>query len=160
MSDRVAHVGVDPGASGGLVLISPAGTVTSTKMPDTDRDVWDWFRAAADWPGTVRVVAVIEQVQGFIGEGQPGSSMFKFGRSYGSLLMALTAAEISFVALTPQAWQKGLGIAPKTKTEDKTAWKNRLKGTAQRLFPGTDVTLAVADALLIAEFCRRSHPNK
>jgi len=156
MTDRIAYVGVDPGTSGGLVLISPSGVVASTGMPPTDRDVWEWFRSAADWPGVLRVEAVIERVQGFIGKGQPGSSMFKFGQSYGSLLMALTAADIRFRAVTPQTWQKALGITPRAKTEDRTAWKNKLKGVAQRLYPGVNVTLSVSDALLIAEYCRKT----
>ena len=44
-----------------------------------------------------------------------------------------------------------------SKTESKTEWKNRLKGMAQQLYPDLKVTLATADALLIATYCKRKH---
>jgi hypothetical protein len=83
--------------------------------------------------------------------------MFNFGANYGALRMALTAAGIPFEEVVPGVWQRGLNIPPRKKTEGKTAWKNRLKAKAQQLFPSVKITLATADALLIAEFCRRKH---
>lgn len=129
-------------------------------MPSTEEDVWDWVNDKAG--GVMRAgsggFAVIEQVGGFHRGGedrQPGSAMFKFGQSYGGLRMALTAARIPWEPCTPAKWQRGLTIPQKTKQETPRAWKNRLKATAQRLFPGAHVTLATADAILIAEYCRR-----
>lgn len=37
----------------------------------------------------------------------------------------------------------------------KTAWKNKLKAEAQRLFPSIKVTLKTADALLIYEYAKK-----
>lgn len=149
-------IGVDPGASGGMASISD--TVGATAMPGTDADIWAWFSNADFAPyntGRPAAFAVIEKVQGYAGSPTVGSAMFKFGASYGGLRMALTAAGIPFEEATPQVWQRGLKIPQRTKAESKTAWKNRLKAAAQRLFPGIKVTLATADALLIAEYCRR-----
>lgn len=145
-------IGVDPGASGGIASISD--TAAALAMPSTDADIWNTldihrFGKARD------AFAVIEKVQGYAGSPTVGSAMFKFGASYGGLRMALTAAGIPFEEATPQVWQRGLKIPQRTKAESKTAWKNRLKAAAQRLFPGIKVTLATADALLIAEYCRR-----
>lgn len=106
------------------------------------------------------VFAVIERVSGYVGEAQPGSAAFKFGQSYGGLRMALVAAGIPFEEVTPQVWQRKMGVTPRRKDESKTAWKNRLKAKAQQLYPGVKVTLATADALLLVEYCRRRQEGR
>lgn len=126
-------------------------------MPDSVRDRWDWFANMAElMPCNTRPFAVLEQVGGYVGQGQPGSAMFSFGAAYGHMEMALAAAGIPYETVQPARWQKGLKIPGRKKDEGKTAWKNRLKARAQMLFPRVKVTLAVADALLIAEYCRRA----
>lgn len=146
-----AYIGVDPGQSGGLVIIRHDGRVSSCQMPKTERDVWNWCYNLND----TDAIAVIEHVHSMPGQGV--ASSFKFGRGYGGLRMALIAANIPFEEVTPQRWQKGLAIPARKKTESKTQFKNRLKAKAQQLFPKVPVTLATADALLIAEYCRRKH---
>lgn len=148
------YIGVDPGASGGIVELYPDLTA-AFPMPVTERDICGLLSGAAT--GCANAFAVIEKVSGYIGEGQPGSAMFKFGMSYGGLRMALIAAGIPFEEVTPQAWQKALGIGKRDKAESRTQWKNRLKAKAQQLFPQVKVTLATADALLIALYCKRKH---
>lgn len=149
------YMGVDPGGSGGVAVIC-GKEITIKSMPDTEQDVWNWIRGFQ----TVGLFATIEKVGGFIGKNQPGSAMFKFGQSYGSLRMALIAASIPFEEVVPQTWQKGLSIPKKTDKESKTQWKNRLKAKAQQLFPKEKITLATADAILIAEYCRRKREGK
>jgi hypothetical protein len=124
-------------------------------MPRTERDIWDWLSSLSDVFPEEERFAVIEKVGGYVGQGQPGSAMFKFGRNVGVLIGCLTAAGIPFEEITPQRWQKALGIPPRKKTESKTQWKNRLKSFAQKLYPSVTATLSTCDALLIAEFCRR-----
>lgn len=167
----VVYIGIDPGASGGLVAVDRDGIFLSARtMLPSEKDIWEWFQywaytywrevATTEKGNTVKVFAVIEQVGGFIGgEGNTGSSMFKFGASYGGLRMAITAAEIPFEAVTPQKWQKTLGMFRK-KGEAKGVWKNRLKAKAQQLYPKEKITLSVADAVLIAEYCRRLHEGR
>jgi Holliday junction resolvasome RuvABC endonuclease subunit len=99
------------------------------------------------------VCAVIEHVHAMPKQGV--SSTFKFGVGYGGLRMALIAASIPFEEVTPRTWQKALGVVVRKKTETKTQFKNRLKAKAQQLFPRESITLKTADALLIAEYCRR-----
>ena len=144
------YLGIDPGASGGLCLLDGSDSV-AIKMPDTERDVWDWL---CDVP-IKRAFAVIEKVGGYIGTPQPGSAMFKFGQSVGGLRMALIGAMIPFEEITPQRWQNGLGIVKRAKDESKGQFKNRLKQRAQQLHPRLNVTLATADAILIATYCQR-----
>jgi len=122
------------------------------------RDIWAWISVT---PDSGPVCAVLEKVGGFIGDnyGIPGmgSAMFNFGTSFGALEMALTAARIPFEIITPAKWQSGVGVVGRKKSESKTVWKNRLKAHAERLFPGIKVTLAIADSLLIATYCKRKH---
>jgi hypothetical protein len=173
--NQALYLGIDPGVSGGLVTLW-GSQVRAQSMPSTLADLWGWFREqrdqALEMKGLGELFAVVEKVGGYIGEGRPGSAMFNFGVSYGTLLMGLTAAEIPYEEVTPQRWQKAMGITPRKKAKvDKTAqdegrkqwipaesttqFKNRLKARAQQLFPKVKVTLAVSDALLIAEYCRR-----
>lgn len=145
------YLGVDPGKSGGLALLFH-GKVMAIKMPETPADLLSWLRDNA-----CDSSAIIEQVGGYTGEGQPGSAMFNFGKGAGHLEMALLACGIPTESVPPRRWQKALGISPRKKAETKTQWKNRLKSVAQRLFPKEKVTLATADALLIALYCKRKH---
>jgi hypothetical protein len=100
----------------------------------------------ADTPATVS----LEKVGGYTGgTGQPGSAMFKFGMGYGFIQGALMTLGARIELVAPQAWQKAMGCLTKG---DKNVSKRR----AQELFPTLKVTHATADALLIAEFNRRT----
>lgn len=157
VSFPMRFIGVDPGASGGLACISGypqvrQWTVETIKMPETDADLLEWLRERS-----FNACAVLERVGGFIqGNPTPGSAMFNFGANFGALRMALTAAAIPFDVIIPAKWQRGVGVTPRGKDEKKTSHKNRLKARAQQLFPGVKITLAVADALLIAAYCRQT----
>ena len=87
--------------------------------------------------------------------GQGVSSMFKFGKNYGLIRGLLIANMIPFLDVPPRTWQKGLGIQPRGKEESKTHFKNRQKGLAQQMHPHLKVTLATADAILIAEYLKK-----
>lgn len=151
--DPMTYMGIDPGNNGGMAVLDADGHLLAvTKMPDTPSDALRWIREQSN-----NCVAVLEQVGGYVGKGQPGSAMFNFGRGFGNLEMALLACEVPFDLVQPRKWQKAMGVPVRKKNESKVHWKNRLKAVAQRLFPSENVTLAVADALLIAEYCRRLH---
>ena len=156
-SPEVVYMGIDPGKSGGIAVLF-GKEVIATKMPDTEGDVLHWIRTHSS-----DAVAVIEKVGGYVGKGkdgkggQPGSAMFVFGRGVGGLCMALLACSIPFEEVPPQRWQKAIMKSSRGKTESKPQWKNRCKAKAQQLFPTQKVTLATADALLIALYCKRLH---
>lgn len=150
-------IGVDPGAAGAIVTLYPNGDLHSVLRLNkaTERDIYIYFKdivAKNGWPS-----GLIEKVGGYIGTGQPGSAMFKFGQSYGALRMAMVCTEISFNEITPQAWQKFLWIPVKDKKggESGTQFKKRLRGKAEQIFPREQMTNDLADAYLIAEVCRR-----
>lgn len=177
------HIGIDPGKLGGLVWIGdenfgpyvggrkPKTTIEIdyTPMPGTRKDVWQWIH---DHNGATH--AMIEQLQYYPLKPKPGhedeppprqspKSLMTFGQGYGELLGMLTAADISTEEIPPKQWQKGVGMFHK-KNESQPQWKNRLRARAQELFPSLPIwseprtkgkQLAIADALLIAWWCRR-----
>ncbi len=121
-------------------------------MPKTLKDLWEeihipFVESTLDWFAAVEFVSTSPQM----GVKSAGTFM----QNKGTILMALTAASIPFEEVRPAIWQRALGIPPKKKTESRTVHKNRLKQKAQQLFPKVKVTLAIADALLIAEWLRR-----
>lgn len=155
------YVGIDPGASGGIAVLRGHEFAVTALDKMTDRDVWNFLAsAAAGRP----VVAAIERNTGYVGGGgNTGSSMFAFGESSGFLRGLLVAAGASFERVQPNAWQRALGVPPRGKkgkgraVESKASFKRRLRQAAEQLFPKVNVTNATADALLIAEYCRRKH---
>ncbi len=138
------YIGVDPGKGGGIAAVDETGRViTSVKMPETPRDLLEllWGFDEKSYQH-----AVIEKVHSSPQMGV--ASAFTFGKGYGSLLVALTAARIPFDEVQPAG--KGFG------ERDSNAAKNFTKARAQQLFPEVKVTHSLADALLLAEYCRRA----
>jgi hypothetical protein len=138
-------IGIDPGASGAIAWIDERGKSCVEKMPDTLQDLWELIRDITNSPRSAidgrKYKAYIEQVSSSPQMGVV--SAFSFGRGYGNLEMALTAAGIPFERVRPQVWQKAMGCMTKGD-------KNISKQKAQELFPDKKVTHATADALLIA----------
>jgi len=141
------YLGIDPGHSGGAALLNNFGAITAVfKFADlTDHDI---YRLLNIWKSNcLTIVAMIERVHSMPKQGV--SSTFKFGRSYGFLIGLLTALQIPFEYVTPQKWQKELCCLTHGD-------KNISKAAAQRRWPEQKITHAIADALLIAEFARRT----
>jgi hypothetical protein len=126
-------------------------------MPGTTRELWSLLYGEFSGTRVSSTYAAVEEVSGYIGVRQPGSAMFRFGASYGELRMALVALGIPFRVVRPQAWQKALDIPPRKRSESKTAWKNRLAAEARRRFPTSRITLATADAVLLADYARQTY---
>jgi hypothetical protein len=143
-------IGVDPGANGAIAWIDERGKSCVEKMPDTLQDLWELIRDITNFPRSAidgrRYKAYIEQVSSSPQMGVV--SAFSFGRGYGNLEMALTAAGIPFERVRPQVWQKAMGCMTKGN-------KNISKAKAQELFPDKKIIHATADALLIALYGSR-----
>jgi hypothetical protein len=138
-------IGIDPGANGAIAWIDERGESCVEKMPDTLQDLWELICDITNFPRSAidgrKYKAYIEQVSSSPQMGVV--SAFSFGRGYGNLEMALTAAGIPFERVRPQVWQKAMGCMTKGD-------KNISKAKAQELFPDTKIIHATADALLIA----------
>ena len=143
-------IGIDPGLSGGIAYIDADGNSTATKMPKTERDLIDLLL----YHKTSRPVCFVEKVSA--GPKMGSSAAYKFGRNCGEIAMAVVAAGLRLEYVTPQKWQRKLGLITSGRGlgQDDTAKKNRNKAKAQQLFPGIKITHATADALLIAEYGR------
>ena len=147
------YFGIDPGKSGAICAINSDGKAwVVVKTDKSYEDIWHELWYASCVKG--ECFAAIESVNAMPGQGV--ASTFKFGESFGMLLGLLAATDIEYIKVRPTVWCKEF-VLKKKKDESNTDWKNRHKKLAQELFPSVDVTHATADALLIAEYCRRKN---
>lgn len=100
--------------------------------------------------GCGRLVGCLERVHTSPQMGVVSAGTFM--RNYGQLEMLLDAAQVFYFNPTPQTWQKVL----KCRTAGD---KNVSLRAARALFPRETITHKIADALLLAEYCRRVHQS-
>lgn len=149
---------VDPGASGGIAILSGV-IVSAFPTPDTDEKIVELLRCQCE--PLQPAICIFEKVGGYIGDKQPGSAMFNFGDSNGFVRGVIKGMGIPVEMVTPQNWQKVIGIPKRSKEETKANWKDRLVAKAQSLYPQTFTGLnktqsrAIADAVLMLEYGRR-----
>lgn len=145
-------IGIDPGKTGGIASVGDDGRVLRVDpMPATPADTYMALMAHRDqpdiWLSTNKTKCVMEWVSASPQMGVV--SAFTFGRGFGNLEAFLLAADIPFDLTTPKHWQRVMQCLTGGN-------KNISKARAQALFPSfPKITHAIADALLIAEFCRR-----
>ena len=139
---------IDPGANGGIAL-EYNGAITASKIPETDGDLLKILKDCATGPRK----AYLENIVKYAGTNMPSSAMAVYASSWGLIKGMLMALEYEVILVKPQDWQKALGLGT-SKGMTKTEWKNKLKGEAQRLYPGVPITLATADALLLLRAAR------
>jgi hypothetical protein len=148
---QTIHIGIDPGASGGICILAPNGEIIAKKWTG-ESDAVALLAYATRYPFPLQ--CWIEQVHAMPGQGV--TSMFSFGRNFGFWTGAVMALKIPLRTVTPQLWQKGIpGRAGKKGAE----LKRYLKNEASRRFPHIKVTLATADALLIADWGKSCSPQ-
>jgi hypothetical protein len=166
-------IGIDPGLSGGIAIISELWKITLHKMPESAKDLSD-FLGSFPRVGTRIVIEdqgprpsyrkeTIQQGQESIEVNMPmrsAKATWTFAQHFGEIRGILATLEIPCEYVKPQVWMKALGVPRRGKGATQTEWKNFLKDRAQAQFPGVKVTLATCDALLIAEYCRRIHGGK
>lgn len=128
-------------------MIDEMGDVVEVhKMPQTPHDIAEILQ------GYTEHFAGIEKVgpsRGRDGRKQGVSSAFTFGFGAGVLYGVLSSCRIPYEEVSPIKWQTLLGC--RTGGD-----KNISKAKAQSLFPSVKITHAVADALLLAEYMRRT----
>lgn len=137
-------IGIDPGVSGG-VAFNWSSCYSVVKMPETPQELAQLIRKECCIDGEP-VWAFVERVASSPQMGVVSS--FTFGRGYGTILGVLAALEIPYDLVTPTVWQKAMGCLTRG---DKSV--SKLKAAA--MFPKVKVTNWGADALLLAEYCRR-----
>jgi len=150
-------IGIDPGKTGAIAAISKRQEVTLLEdWPGDEFAAAEMIRnlknqSLTPWQDCT---AAIERAQSMPKQGV--KSMFTYGTNYGIWRGILAALNIRFILPTPQAWQKGV----LSKAED----KKPALAAARRMFPDADLVgprgggkHGRADALLIADWCRRQY---
>ena len=160
------YLGMDPGEKGGLAVLCADGLLCSYhKMPETALELWQLVDKLSNSFAVDK--AVIERIDprptvwfDKTTQQRKSSILRSTCIIYGDYLqlhMVAIAADLDVEVVGPYDWQKFLGIEKRAKGETKVQFKRRLKMVAQDLFPDTKVTLAIADAILIAEYARRKY---
>lgn len=152
-----AFLGVDPGNEGAIALVDSTRVVTQKIAKASVHQLARFIKDCS----LLNCRAVIEQIiprptAWF--DRKAGKFVSSILKStcllYGSFReLRAMLVDIPFEEVTPQKWLDFYDMH-KEKGEEKRAWKNRLKALAQKLFPKITVTLATADALLIANYNR------
>ena len=118
-------------------------------LPETEGDLLSLLEMLAHAQSDKRV-CYLENLVKFTGSPMPSSSMASYASNWGVLKGMLMALKYQLILVTPQTWQKTLGLG--TSKKGKKEWKNKLKEEAQRLYPNKKITLANADAALIFRY--------
>lgn len=109
---------------------------------------------------TRQVAAVLENVWSSPGWGHAGA--FSFGQNFGALQGMLDCFDIEPLLVVPVKWQNAMGCrTPKERRAELGHTDKNINKRAAELmlargnYPNMTVTHAIADALLLAEYCRR-----
>jgi crossover junction endodeoxyribonuclease RuvC len=151
----VLCIGIDPGLSGAVAVLSTEGTLEAlADTPTLTLKVQRGTKQVYDVAGMIdilqpyvgrRVHVVIEESQAMPGQGT--RSMFTIGYGYGIWLGLLTSMQFPYTAVRPATWKRAMTLG-----KDKEA--SRLR--AQQLYPGADLRLKKhhgrAEALLLASY--------
>ena len=141
------YIGIDPGKSGGICFLQ-GDDIRVSKCPATIHDMVSEIELAND----IGVCsAVVEKVHSMPGQGV--KSVWTFAENYAQWCTILATLKIRYVLVPPNTWMKFYGS---TRPKDKTARKNYLKQLAQQLYPNIKVTLATADAILLAHYLQQN----
>ncbi len=141
------YIGIDPGKSGGICFLMD-DDIKSFKCPDTTHDMTEELILAKN---IRKCTAIIEKVHAFPGQGV--TSCFNFGYNYGLWIGILSALKIPYVLVPPNKWMRYYSV-PKMERKDR---KNYLKQLAQQMYPDHKVTLYNADAILLANYLKKTH---
>jgi hypothetical protein len=152
----ITFFGIDPGVNGGIAyLCQGVATLYSFK----DRTLGDMVKlfdlVFKGVRGESKVI--LERVHAMPSKFRGCSTSWTLAENYATLKTLLTVYEVPYEVVLPEKWQTVMGVRIK-KTKQKVDKKKINREKAQALFPKTaGITLDTADALLIAEYNRRTH---
>ena len=156
------YIGVDPGMTGAVAAIDEFGSTFVEDFATMEalglfQELTGYFKTLYHDNAGKRAIAWVEKVGSMPGQGV--STTFKFGKAAGRVIGWLEALEFAYEEITPGKWQK-LVFDSGQVIEDR---KEASLVMARKLFPKNIRDLKRkkdhnrADALLIAEACRRFH---
>lgn len=156
MNNYDYYIGIDVGVEGGIAIIDNSSQIFDVfKTPTT---VTDFLKVFIDLKEAMRILdkkimCLVEKTNAMPHDG--AASARKLGYVVGVTHTALEAAGIPYDEVSPKVWQGSFCMKRKNGMTY-TEWKNALKGKASQLFPDIQCTLWNSDALLIAEYCKRT----
>ena len=151
------YIGIDPGKSGGIVMIDDkTNKIEVKKCPDSVHDMALMFALMIGDTPSSRIIVIIEKVWARPHDGRV--SVFTFAQNYGHWEGIIASHEITAHHVTPQVWMKAIGCPPRLSKKDR---KNFLKELAKKKYPDISkkLTLATSDAMLIAEYAKNNFDN-
>lgn len=141
------YIGIDPGKSGALALLTEDGQCTVVPFHES---AYITILSAASGPSSV---CCLEKVGAMPGQGVV--SMFNFGHNLGYIEGLLQAFDIPYQLVPPQTWKKEFCV---------TSDKNTSIEVCRKLFPHVCLlptaksrkpSDGMAEAMLLAEYARR-----
>lgn len=140
-------IGNDPGVSGAIAGINSKGEILGVvRLHKSYERIAKEFKALLSLADE-EPRALIEKVSSRSGQGV--KSVFTFGRSYGAGEMLLASCGVPYEFATPQKWMRALGCL--TGGDKKVTQRFALQ-----IWPNANITQKDADALLLAEYLRRT----
>lgn len=155
-------IGIDPGQRGAAVAVGPGRELISqVSCGAAYDDIWDWFVTFLDYEDRWAAIETQTPRPTFVKKLKKrtilASTCVLFA-NYHAMKMVLECSLTRYRECTTVTWRDWLGIPPRVVArETQYDWKARLKAVAAKMYPSVKVTLANADALLIAEYCRLVH---
>lgn len=155
---------IDPGKNGAIAWCCDGAPPQIAKLSENPSDIFaqicsllDYNFSAKESHFSTSAICFFEEVGGYVGRPQPGSSMFRFGRQVGVVEGVLASLKIEVRKIRPQKWQKALSAISRP-DEPKNAHKRRLRAKALELYPSLrkEITLMTCDALLILHVGKES----
>ena len=141
------YIGIDPGKSGALALLTEDGQCTVVPFNES---AYTAILKAASGPSSI---CCLEKVGAMPGQGVV--SMFNFGHNLGYIEGLLQAFDIPYQLVPPQTWKKEFCV---------TSDKNTSIEVCRKLFPHVCLlptarsrkpSDGMAEAMLMAEYARR-----
>ena len=149
------YIGIDPGKSGGIMVINETGEVEAYKCPEKVLDMSILFKLIVGDTAPDDVNLLMERVWA-----RPGNAVraaFTYGVNYGQWLGIAASYEIKMYTVLPNNWIKWVGCPKALPVADRKRW---LKAKAKELYPELNkVTLATADAILITHYGKEEYFN-
>ena len=153
-------IGIDPGSGGGIAVFIPGQNVKAVKMPKDITDLRDFL---AYYKDNFKPIVFLEKLSVRPDDVRTDGDKANMGKlyrvqkmmaNYEHLKALIETAEIPYVMVHPLSWQTKLKLRERGKHEEKADRKRRYQQVAAQQYPGINVTLWNADALLIMHFGR------
>ena len=147
------YIGIDPGKSGGLMVIDETGRSQAYKCPDKVFDMSVLFKIAVGNTAPDNVKLLMERV--WARPSNATRAAFTYGVNYGQWLGIAASHEIKMYTTLPNDWIKWIGCPKGLPVKERKHW---LRDKAKDLYPDLKkVTLATADAILITHYAKEEY---